>query len=391
MTTKRICTRCVIDTTVPGVTFDENGVCNYCKIHNSIEQDWPQGEAGQQRVEAIVKKIKAQGEGKDYDCIVGVSGGTDSTYTLYLTKELGLRPLAVYFDNGWSTEISVRNIKRALSKLDVDLQTYVVDWEEFKDLQKAFLKASFAWADAPTDKAITTTLYRVAKEEGLKHIIVGRSFRTEGKMPREWCYSDTRTVNYIQENFGTKPLQSFPNMTPFELFRYNFIDNIKYILLLNYVDYSKAKTKEFLQKELDWEYYGGHHYENIYTRFVYSYLLPQKFGIDKRKITHSALVRNNEITRSEALNIVQTPPLPGNKLEEDIEYVIKKLGLTHEEFDEIMTLPPKDYRDYPSYFPLFEFFSPLIKVLSGPLLSWTPPFIREIEGRKQQKDKFGVS
>jgi N-acetyl sugar amidotransferase len=384
MQIQRICTRCVVDTTVPGVTFDENGVCHYCKLHDALERDWPLGKVGQQRLEAIVSKIKEQGKGKRYDCIVGVSGGTDSSYTLYLTKKLGLRPLAVYFDNGWSSEIAVSNLKKSLSRLDIDLQTYVVDWEEFKDLLKAFLKASFTWADAPTDKAITATLYRTAEAEGLKYILVGRNFRTEGKMPAEWSYSDDKIVSHIHNKFGTKPMRSFPHMTMFDLIRYQFVKRIEYVLLLNYVDYSKARAREILREELDWEYYGGHHYENIYTRFVYSFLLPRKFSIDKRKITHSALVRNGEMTREEALEIVQSPPLSGDRIEEDVEYVIKKLGLGDEEFAEVMASPPTTFRDYPSYFSLFEFLSPVITRIPKSLLSWTPPFIREIEARKRQ-------
>lgn len=381
----QICTRCVIDTTVPGVIFDEDGVCNYCKLHDALEKDWPLGEVGQQRLEALVEKIKAQGRGKRYDCVVGVSGGTDSSYTLWLAKQLGLRPLAVHFDNGWATETSVSNIKNSLSKLDIDLQTYVVDWEEFKDLQVAFLKAGLPWADIPTDTGLLAALYKIAAEENLKYVLIGQSFRTEGKMPAEWTYSDGKSLKYIHKTFATRPMKSFPNFTLTDFLYYKFVKRIELVMPLNYVPYSKAEARKILEKEIDWEYYGGHHYENIYTRFVYSFWLPQKFGIDKRKVTHSALVRGGEMTREEALKTVQAPPLAGEQMEEDVAYVVKKLGLSDNAFEAIMAAPSKTFRDYPSYFSLFERFSPVISFATKTFLSWTPPFIREIEARKTQK------
>ncbi len=388
MEEQKICTRCVIDSSVPGVTFDENGVCNYCKLHDKLEQQWPLGDIGQQRLNEMVERIKKDGKGKKYDCIVGVSGGTDSTYTLYLAHKMGLRPLAVTFDSGWSSEIAVSNIKNSTEKLDIDLYTYVVDWEEFKDILRSFLFASLPWADVPTDIGITSILHRVAAQEKVKYILIGQSFRTEGKMPAEWTYSDDRQVNYIVRKFGTKPIKTFPNMTLLEYARYKFLDGIELVLPMNYINYSKSEAREILEKEMGWVYYGGHHYESIYTRFVYSYWLPEKFGIDKRKITHSALVRNGEMTRAEALQIIQQPPLKGQQLEEDIEYVIKKLGFTQEEFDKIMALPAKSFRDYPSHYSMFEFFSPILRQAFKILLPWMPPFFLELEARKEQNARI---
>lgn len=380
----RICSRCIVDTTVPGASFDDNGVCNYCKLHRVLEADWPLGEEGRRRLDAIVEKMKAEGKGKPHDCIVGISGGTDSTYLLYLTKKmLGLRPLAVHFDNGWNTEISVSNVKKALSKLDIDLFTYVVDWEEFKDILVSFQKASLPWADIPTDIGLVSTLYRAAAEEGIKYIITGNNFRTEGKMPVEWTYSDGKQLRHLQNRFGNKKIKSFPNLSLFDFARFSVFKRIKMIRMLNYIDYSKDDAKEILTRELDWQYYGGHHYEGIYTRFVYSFWMPEKFGIDKRKITHSALVRSGEMTREEALASLEQTEEERERIREDVEYVIKKLGLTEAEFQEILERPNKTFLDYPSYYPLFQKLKPIMRTAVRFALPWTPPMIREMDAREQ--------
>jgi N-acetyl sugar amidotransferase len=380
----RICTKCVVDTTVPGATFDEEGVCNYCKLHAVLERDWPLGEEGERRLAALVEKMKADGRGREHDCIVGVSGGTDSSYLLYLAKKHGLRPLAVHFDNGWDTEISVNNIKKALSKLGLELYTYVVDWEEFKDILVSFMKAALPWADIPTDIGLVSTLYRAAAEEGIKYVIVGNNFRTEGKMPTEWTYSDGRQLKHIQKKFGTKKLKSFPNLTLLDFAKYSVFKQIKMVRLLNFIEYRKDQTREILERELDWKYYGGHHYEGIYTRFVYSYWLPVKFGIDKRKITHSALVRSGEMTREAALADIAAGPSSKERVEEDVEYVIKKLGLTRAEFERIMAQPCKTFLDYPSYYPIFKKLLPMLKPIFKLALPWTPGFFREMDARKSQ-------
>jgi N-acetyl sugar amidotransferase len=385
--TKQICTKCVVDSTVPGVTFDDQGVCTYCKLHEILAKDFPQGSAGTLKLDQIIDAIKQKGKNKPYDCVVGVSGGTDSIYLLYWAKKNGLRPLAVHFDNGWNSEIAVHNIQKALEKLKIDLQTYVVDWEEFKDVLVSFLKSSLPWADIPTDFGITSTLYRVASEENLKYILVGNNFRTEGKMPTEWTYSDGRTIKYIQKHFGTKKLKTFPNLTIFDFFYYSIFRRIQIIRPLNYMNYQKADARALLEKELGWQYYGGHHYESIYTRFAYSYLLPEKFKIDKRIITLSALVRSGGITREEALKELEADPYPKDRVKQDIEYVTKKLGLTTKAFEEIMSLPPKSFRDYPSYYPIFEKLGALVKIAMKFSLPWTPPMMHEMDLRASEKDK----
>lgn len=380
----RICSRCVVDTTVPGAVFGENGVCNYCQLHDTLEADWPLGDEGKRRLDVLVEKMKADGRGRDHDCIIGVSGGTDSTYLLWWARQVGLRPLAVHFDNGWNTETSVSNIKNALKKLDIELFTYVVDWEEFKNLLISFMKASLPWADIPTDTGLVSTLYRAAASERVKYVITGNNFRTEGKMPTEWTYSDGKMVKHIQKRFGNRPLKSFPNFTMVDFARFAVVKGIKMVRVLNYVDYRKDQAREILEREVDWQYYGGHHYEGIYTRFVYSYWMPRKFGIDKRKITHSALVRRGEMTRDEALAEIAAGPSTPQQLEDDLEYVLKKLGLSRAQFDDIMALPPRSFRDYPSNYWIFDRFLPLLKPVFKLALPWTPPFFRERDMRNKK-------
>ena len=380
------CTRCVIHAGVPGVVFDDAGVCNYCHLHDRLAAEWPTGDEGQRILHAEVERIRHEGKGKPYDCVVGVSGGTDSTYLMVLARQLGLRPLAVHMDNGWNTEVATRNIMRATEALDIDLQTYVLEWEEFRDVLIAFLRASFPWADAPSDMAIDATLFRVANREGIGAILNGSSFRTEGKMPAEWTYLDGRMTKHIHKKYGTMKMRTYPNLTVWQFGYYSVLKRIRIFRPLNYIDYHKDQARDVLQREVGWRYYGGHHHESLYTRFVYCYLLPKKFGIDKRIITHSALVRSGEMTREEALEDLRQPPMAPEKIEEDKQYVLQKLGLSDAEFAEIMAQPPRSFREFPSYYPIFETFGWLMKHVLRWVLPWTPPFLHELETRKKQKD-----
>lgn len=319
-----------------------------------MEKKYPLNEMGQQKFNQLLAKIKAEGKGKRYDCIVGVSGGTDSTYCLYMAKKLGLRPLAVHFDNGWDTDIAVDNIKNAVTKLGVDLRTITCDWEEFKDIQIAFLKASVPDVEIPTDLAILSILYQAAADEGIRYVINGTTFRTEGRIPIGWTYMDGKYIKSVHKMFGKNKLRSFPNLTISDAFYYIFVKRIRQIFLLNYIDYRKEEAKKILEKEVGWKDYGGKHYESVYTRFVSSYLLPKKFHIDKRVVEYSALVRSNQMTRDEALSKMKEEPYPEDKKREDKEYVIKKLGLTKDEFEEIFAREPKTFLDYPTYYPLIK-------------------------------------
>jgi len=344
-----ICMRCILGNSINDIDFDENGECNYCKIHDELDKEYPLNEIGESKLNSIINDIKKAGDGKDYDCLVGVSGGRDSTYALFTAVKLGLRPLAVHFDNGWNSDIAVTNIKNTLEILNVDLYSYVVDWEEFKDLQISFLKASTSDAEIPTDMGLTGALYSVAKKFSLKYIITGISFRTEGFAPISWTYLDGRYIRSVQKIFGTKKLITFPNLTISKMFYYMFIKRINLIPILYFITYQKDKVKSLLEKELKWQYYGTHHHENTFTKFFQSYYLTQKFGIDKRKTELAAYVRSGQTTREEALEFLKDVPY---EYDQDIvNYTISKLDITKDQFDEIMQEKNKSFRDYPTYYP----------------------------------------
>ena len=344
---QKLCSRCILDSNIPGIRFDDRGVCNYCKIHDKLEKQFPLNELGRQKLNQLIDKIKAKGKSKKYDCVIGISGGIDSTYSLYMAKKLGLRPLAVHFDNGWNSEIAIINMKNAVTKLDVDLKMVTCDWEEFKDLQISFLKASLPdAAGMPTDIAIYSSLYRVAAEAGIHYIINGHSFRTEGLMPLIWSYGDGKYIKSVHKMFGKNKLKSFPNLTIFNLLYYIFIKRIKVIPLLAYIDYREEDVTKILEKELDCTHYG-HHSDSIFTPYFTNYLRREKFKIDPRKIEYSAFIRSGQMTREQALEKIKEPPLEDKEL---VKYCIKKLGLTKEEVEEIMSAETKTFLDYPTYY-----------------------------------------
>lgn len=353
------CTRCVLDASIKEIRFDADGVCNFCKIQDSLEEKYPLGEEGDRRLNEIIAKIKGKGKNKKYDCILGVSGGRDSTYTLYKAVKLGLRPLAVHFDNGWNSDIAVQNIHNATKALNVDLETIVADWEEFKDLQLAFLRASVPDAEVPTDWVIFSVLFRIAKKEKVKYIIQGHSFRTEGSTPLSWTYMDGKYVKSVHKIFGKKKISSFPIMSMFDYLKYSVYHRLKQIRILYYTEYDEKKVLQLLQTELGWRDYGGKHFESSYTSIFQSYILTRKFKIDKRKLHLSALIRSGQVKRENALNTLQKDPFVGGK--EQLDYTIKKLGVTHEEFEKIMNEDIKSFHDYPTYYSI-------IKLLEKPLL-----------------------
>lgn len=349
----QICTKTVMDTIGdPDITFDENGVCNYYhEFKAKLKVRVPSPEEGKVMLDAMVEKIKKSGRGKTYDCIIGVSGGVDSTYTAWLVKQLGLRPLAVHLDNGWNSELAVKNIENILNKLGIDLYTEVLDWEMFKDLQLSFLKASTPDGEIPTDHAILTILYQIADKYGIKYIISGMNFRNEGMLPPSWGrgYLDWKYIKSVHHKFGTQPLKSFPHMNVFKFLYYNLFKKIRSISFINYIEFNKEAAMKVIQEELGWKYYGGKHYESIYTRFYQAYILPNKFKIDKRKAHLTCLmIATQEVSREQALSVLQSPPADPALMEEDKTYVIKKLGITPQEFENIMQSPVKSILDYPN-------------------------------------------
>jgi N-acetyl sugar amidotransferase len=308
------------------------------------------GSESDEALKAIVAEMKRAGTGKEYDCVVGLSGGIDSCYAAYIARQHGLRVLAVHMDNGWNSEEAVQNIRTIAEKLQVGYESYVLDWEEFKDLQLAFLKASVPEADTPTDIAILASLHKVAAQYGVKYIISGGNFATEGILPKCWHYNakDLRYFNHIQKKFGTRKLRKFPTFGFKKEMYYKLVKRMKMVYMLNFVPYDKEATMAFLQKELDWKYYGGKHYESKYTGFIQSYYLFEKFGIDYRRATLSSQICAGAIEREEALKQLVSKPYDDVKTAEEKKYIAKKLGVSLEEFESILQLPAHWYWEYPN-------------------------------------------
>ncbi|HYM37646.1 MAG TPA: N-acetyl sugar amidotransferase [Nitrospiraceae bacterium] len=348
----RVCRRCIMDTSDPEIAFDGQGVCHHCHAYDRVVSDCVvRGAEGRTQLDAIVARIKKEGTRKRYDCIIGLSGGVDSSYVAYLVKQLGLRPLAIHLDNGWNSETAVRNIENLIKKLGIDLHTHVLDWEEFRRLQVAFLRASTPDSEIPTDHAIVAALYRTARHHGVRWLIEGANVVTESMIPRIWSHGhfDWRYIRHVNRAFGGADLSSYPHLTAFD-FEVRFrMQNLQRIQILHYVDYKKQEALDILERELGWVPYGKKHYESIYTRFYQGHILPTKFGFDKRRAHLSCLVNNGELTREEALAELKEPAIPGEQLREDRAFVFKKLGLTEQEFEAIMALPRKTFWDYPSY------------------------------------------
>ncbi len=348
----RICKRCILDTTDPDIQFDDSGVCSHCHNFEAFVQSGPyrsKREPG--ALDRLLEQIRKEGKGKAHDCIIGVSGGVDSTYAAYITRKLGLRPLAVHLDNGWDSELAVSNIEKVLKRLGIDLYTYVLDWDTFRELQLAFLKASTPDSEIPTDHAIVATLYEAAARENIEFILGGTNTATEAGGVAAWSqgHGDWRYIKSTHKKFSKAPLKSFPHYGPLKLAYHAVVKGIKWIQILDYIDYNKKQALDILQNELGWKHYGGKHYESIYTRFFQGYILPRKFGFDKRKDHLSSLIWSGQISREEALNEIMKNDYPLELQEQDKEFVIKKLKITEREFEQIMSQPVKSFWDYPSY------------------------------------------
>lgn len=342
----QICTRCIMDTTDPEITFDEQGICRYCHMYETQIRAAIRPDAT--ALQHLVDDIRTHGRDHEYDCIIGVSGGVDSTYVAYIVKKLGLRPLAVHMDNGWDSELAVSNIEKTLKTLNIDLYTHVLDWEEFRDIQLAFLRASVSDGEIPTDHAIAGVLLREAAKRNISYIISGTNSATEAILPRSWTYgiTDWIYIRDIHRRFGSIPMRTFPICSYFDRFYYSVIKRIQTVRILDFIDYNKAEALRVLQEELGWQYYGGKHYESIYTRFFQGYILPKKFNIDKRRAHFSNLICSNQMTLEQALQEIEYPTYSGILQEEDLDYVLKKFDLTEQEFDSIMNLPIKTHRNY---------------------------------------------
>lgn len=349
----QVCTQCIMDTSDPEIEFDDAGICSHCKqFDRRFQTQVFTGESGARALGDSIATIKEEGKGKPYDCIIGISGGVDSTYVAWLVKRYGLRPLAVHLDNGWNSELAVKNIENIVTRLDLDLHTEVLDWDEFRGLQLAFLKASTPDSEVPTDHAIVATLYRLAYENDIHWVVEGSNVATEAMVPRLWSkgHSDWRYIKSVNEQFGRGRLKTYPHYTLIDRdIRFKYLRSLKRFPILNYVDYVKREAMSLIKRELGWRDYGGKHYESVYTRFYQGFILPVKFGFDKRRPHYSCLIRNGELERSQALSMIQQPALDPEVVETDRAFVAKKLGLSAAEFDEVMALPCKTFWDYPSY------------------------------------------
>lgn len=352
----QICKRCVMDTTDPDISFDKDGYCNHCT--NSIKQlneiYFIDPNVKKEKLNKIVSKIRVDGKGNKYDCIIGLSGGVDSSYLAYVAvKELGLRPLAIHLDNGWNSELSVKNIENIVEKLRIDLYTQVLDWNEFKGLQLAFLRASVIDIELLTDHAIGETLYRLSKKWKLKYFLSGFNCQSETVMPSSWLYpykNDSLNIKDIFKKHGGSIKLKTYNF--FNFYQYLTFGNnkMKLIPILNYVDYQKEHAISILERELNWRNYGNKHEESIFTKFYQCYILPKKFYIDKRKAHLSSLICSNQISRDDALDELRKSFFKNDAEEkESIEYFCKKLGLSIEELEEIMKLPRKEHNDFKTY------------------------------------------
>ncbi len=363
------CTRCVQDSSVPGIEFDENGECNFCKMHDKLEKIFPNGSKGETIIMDFVRKMKKSSKKSKYDCVIGISGGRDSTYLLWLAvKKWGLKPLAVHFNDGFDNPVAGENMIKATRKLNVDLRTITSDWREAKELKTDFLKASTPDLNMGTDIGIAASLYGVACKENVKYILIGQSFRTEGIKPISWTFFDGKYLKDVHRRFGKTPLRTWKPTDPGfnfgmkELFYYSVIKGIKTITPMYYYNYIRKEGTEIIKKELDWVYPGAHYFDDLYHSLI-KYVHRVKFNIDMNMNSDSALVRSGQMDRNEAIKrahgvySIEDPKV--------IDLCIKRLGLSRKEFDDFMRLPPKSFHDYKTIYPYIKALKYPIKWMSA--------------------------
>jgi N-acetyl sugar amidotransferase len=355
-----ICTNCIMDTSDSLITFDEQGTCDHCRnFCEKILPNWHTDDQGEREIVKQVEEIKAEGRGRSHDCLIGISGGVDSSYLVYLAKEkFGLRPLLYHVDGGWNSQEAVNNIERLVDSLALDLFTEVVNWREMRDLQLAFFKAQVPHLDAPQDMAFFAGLYNFAAKNNVKYILTGANYATECvREPLEWDYhkSDLRQMLDIHRRFGTIPLKTFPRAGIFKYrIYYRFFRGVRVVKPLNYVPYVKEAAMDELVERFGWQRYAHKHYESRFTRFYEGYWLPTKFGFDKRRAHFSSLILSGQMTRDDALERISRVPYDPETIAEDFEYVATKLGISVEELEKLREGPRRSYREYKNYMPLIE-------------------------------------
>lgn len=348
----RMCSKCIYDESLSGIFFDQDGICNYCKQITNLKDYYQETQAaGQSRLSELLKEIKRKGRNRPYDCVIGVSGGTDSSYMLLKAVEWGLRPLAVHYDNTWNSGISSQNIYKVTEQLGVPLVTYVVDCKEVDDIKRSFLLAGVREFDADTDIAFVQVLRMVAAKNAVKYIFEGHSFLTEGLTPVGDNYLDGGYVRDVHRKFGRFKMKTFPNMTFFEFIKWILIYRQKFIRPLWYLNYDKKEARQELTRKVGWTYYGGHHLENYSSNFAHTVWLPRKFKIDYRILTLAADVREGRIKREDAIKLFHTPIPPQDDL---IRYTISRLQISMEEFDSILSGPSRTWKEFKTYKSRFE-------------------------------------
>lgn len=362
------CTRCVMDTTDTKITFDENGVCDHCRnFDTNIKPFWNPEEERKDELEEIAKKIRAAGKGRDYDCILGLSGGADSSYLAYIAKEvMHLRPLAFVVDTGWNLNVAVENIEKIVKGLNLDMYTEVVNWKEMRDLQLAFFKSQISSQDFPQDHAIFAGLYNYAVKHNIKYILTGSNSATEFiRPPVEWIYlNDLKMAKDIHKKYGSVPLKTYPTcgILKYRIY-YKYFRGMKRVYPLDYVVYNKSEAEQILHEKYGWTKYENKHYENVFTRFFEGYYLPVKFGFDTRKNVFSNQILAGTMTREEALERLKERPYSEDQMKQDKEYIAKKLGITVKEFDDIIHGKNKTPMDYKNSYWMIEFGVKICKLL----------------------------
>lgn len=363
----KVCSKCVMDSTDPHIVFDEKGVCDFChNFEESIKPSW-QTQQSLEALRGLEKEIRKSGKGNKHDCVIGLSGGVDSCYLAYIVKkELNLRPLMVSVDTGWNLAVANENVEKLIEKLNLDKIDIVVDWEEMSDLQLAFLKAQVPYNDTPQDHAIFAGIYNYAVEHGIKYVMTGANFSTECVQPPfEWVYmNDLKLIKAIHKKYGKKELKTFPLCGMFK-YRviYRYFKGMHIVHPLNMISYNKEEAKKILGEEIGWVQYENKHYENVFTRFYEGYWLPKKFGYDKRKCYFSSEILTNQMTRQDAIEKLKGVPYPVEQALEDMAFISDKLGISVEEFKDIMDQPNKTYRDYPNDFRMIKFYVRMAKLL----------------------------
>lgn len=350
----------------PDLTLNEVGICNHCLQFDLEFNKLPINGEKKKVLDSLIKKIKLSGKNKTYDCLLGVSGGVDSSYLAYLCRVYDLRPLIIHFDNGWNSELAVVNIQNLLSKLGFDFETIVINWDEFKDLQLSYFKAGVVDLEFPTDHAIMASMFRIANKHKIKYVLSGHNIVTEGTyLPKSWVHSKLDYLNLkdIHRTYGHVKLKTYPYLSFIKKMYYNFVVKFEYIQLLNYVDYNKEEVKKKLVKELSWRDYGGKHYESIFTRFYQGYILPNKFNIDKRQFHYSCLIQSGQITKEQGINLMKLPIYDDEMLSNDKQFVLKKLSFSIDSFEEYMKGPVRRHADFKTEDQLWKRYFQLIKLV----------------------------